>query len=97
MSFRIGRIALAVLAPLAAGCASMPGFTAQHPAWAMNSATCATLGPAVAAMLSSSPLGIFSSSVIGKALCDGESSLAAGPPAQVTQTTTTANTTTRMQ
>jgi len=79
------------IAMLVAGCST------QHPAFAMNSATCATLGPAIATLVSSSPFGIFSSSVIGKAFCDAEASAVAGPPAQVTQTTTTVNGTTKVQ
>jgi hypothetical protein len=73
---------------LAAGCSMIP-FTSQHPALAMNSGTCAALGPAIAALVTVSPMGISSAAMMGKALCDAESSAVAGQPAQVTETTTT--------
>ncbi|GEM_PF-6847322 len=86
-----------LLALASMGCATRPGFTTQHPAFAMNPATCATLGPAVAILFSASPFVAFSSSTIGKSLCDAESSVVAGPPAQITQTTTTVNEATKVQ
>jgi hypothetical protein len=79
------------------GCATIPGLVTQHPAFAMNPATCAMLGPAVAILFSASPFVAFSSSTIGKSLCDAESSVVAGPPAQITQTTTTVNEATKVQ
>ncbi len=90
MRTRIYLIALSLLAAgcLAAGCSMIP-FTSQHPAWAMNSADCAALGPAIAALMTVSPMGISSAAVIAKAACEAESSVVAGQPAQVTQTTTT--------
>lgn len=64
-------------------------FTSQHPSFAMNSADCAALGPAIAVLMTVSPMGISSAAVIAKAACDAESSVVAGQPAQITQTTTT--------
>jgi hypothetical protein len=73
---------------LVAGCSMIP-FTSQHPAWAMNSADCAALGPALATLMTVSPLGISSAAMIAKAACEAEGSVVAGQPAQLTQTTTT--------
>ncbi|HTW88265.1 MAG TPA: hypothetical protein VMD75_09675 [Candidatus Binataceae bacterium] len=80
---------------VAAGCATIP-FTSQHPSFAMNAADCAALGPAIAVLMTVSPMGIASAAVIAKAACDAESSVVAGQPAQITQTTTTLQGTTKV-
>jgi hypothetical protein len=83
------------------GCTNLPNpanlipVTGQHPAWAMNSADCATLGPAIALFVTSAPEPIAAAGTIAKAICDAESSLVTGQPAQVTQTTTTVQGTTK--
>lgn len=81
-------LALFANAFIVAGCAMIP-FTSQHPSFAMNSADCAALGPAIAVLMTASPMGISSAAMIAKATCDAESSMVAGQSAQITQTTTT--------
>lgn len=92
----LGTVVLVALLLAGCGLVPLPNFiTNQHPAWAMNSADCATLGPAIATLITVSPMGISAAATIAKAFCDGESSLVAGQPMQVTQTTSTVQGTTK--
>jgi hypothetical protein len=91
---------LAICAVLMLGaCSSLQGLggliTNQHPAWAANSAACATLSTGIATVLTDAPMGIAAAAEIGKSVCDVEASLVAGPQAQVTVTSSTVTGTTQ--
>lgn len=86
------RTIIGILGSLAlAGCGYIP-TTTQHPAFAMNPADCAVLGAIVAPMLGFVPVASEATlfgTIVGKTLCQAESSIVAGPPATVTTTTQT--------
>jgi hypothetical protein len=87
---------------LLGGCSSYSSLiTNQHPAWAMNPATCAEVGAALPMALQLFPVGgpavagatsVLMGAVFGNAACQAESSLVNGPPAQVVTTSTTSQT-----
>jgi hypothetical protein len=93
---RLPILAAAVLSSCAR-LSSLNPISGQHPAWAMNSGDCAVLGSVVAPLLGLVPLASAASvfgAIAGNAVCKAESSLVAGPGAQVTvvSTTTTGST-----
>lgn len=102
----VRRFILAVIgAAVISGCASLSNLnpvSSQHPSWAMNPATCTELGAVMPFFINvasfAGPGGALASvvgAISGNALCSAESSLVAGPPAQVTTVTTTQSATTK--
>lgn len=84
------RFMLILALTLLIGCSSQPQpVTNQHPAWACNSSYLGPLAGGIAALVTSNPVGLISAVSIGVNACEAEASLVNGPPAQITQTTTT--------
>jgi hypothetical protein len=83
------------------GCASLSNLNlinTQHSSWAMNPADCAVLGAIVAPLLGLVPIASEASifgTIVGKSVCQAESSLVAGQPAQITVTSSTIQGTTK--
>jgi hypothetical protein len=82
------RIATIALSVLLLGCSTSP-VTNQHPAWVCNAAYAGPLAGAIASLITADPMSLLTAVQIGVNGCQAEASLVNGPPAQITQTTTT--------
>ena len=78
-----------------ASCSYLP-TSKQYPALAMNSGWCAVMGSSIAMALSAATPIMAAVTAGAGAVCSAESSLVAGPPSQVTQTTVVQNTSTKV-